>query len=96
MLTLKTGDKAPTFSAIDQNGNKVSLKDFIGKRLVLFFYPQAGTPTCTVEACNLRDHFSLLKKKGLVIVGVSPDEGKNIYDEQYSLYYRKIPRPKKH
>ena len=77
MLTLKTGDKAPTFSAIDQNGNKVSLKDFIGKRLVLFFYPQAGTPTCTVEVCNLRDHFSLLKKKGLVIVGVSPDEEKN-------------------
>ena len=73
MVTLKQNDKAPSFSGRDQNGNKVSLADFKGKKLILFFYPQAGTPTCTVEACNLRDNFSLLQKDGFEIVGVSPD-----------------------
>lgn len=73
MVTLKENDKAPSFSGRDQNGNKVSLADFKGKKLILFFYPQAGTPTCTVEACNLRDNFSLLRKDGFEIVGVSPD-----------------------
>lgn len=72
-ITLKAGDKAPEFSSIDQHGKPVSLSDFRGKKLILFFYPQSGTPTCTVESCNLRDHFSALRRKGFAVVGVSPD-----------------------
>lgn len=71
--TLNEGDKAPAFKAKDENGKTVSLKDFAGQKLVLYFYPQDDTPTCTVEACNFRDNFSLLKKKGYTILGVSPD-----------------------
>lgn len=74
MITLKAGDKAPAFSGIDQNGNKISLKDFKGKRLVLYFYPEDDTPTCTIQACNLRDHYALLKQQGFEVIGVSPDD----------------------
>ncbi|MBF4986210.1 redoxin domain-containing protein, partial [Nonlabens mediterrranea] len=56
MTTLKVGDKAPDFSVLNQDGNTVSLSDFKGKKLVLFFYPKASTPGCTAEACNLRDN----------------------------------------
>lgn len=73
-ITLKEGDKAPTFTAPDQNGNKVSLADFKGKKLVLYFYPEDDTPTCTIQACNLRDNYALLKQNGFEVVGVSPDE----------------------
>ncbi|MFM2337284.1 MAG: hypothetical protein RL115_477 [Bacteroidota bacterium] len=73
-IVLKEGDKAPAFIALDQNGNKVSLKDFKGKKLVLYFYPEDDTPTCTIQACNLRDNYTLLKQNGFEVVGVSPDE----------------------
>lgn len=73
MSILKEGDKAPAFSGLDQDGKKVSLSDFKGRKLVLYFYPADNTPTCTVQACNLRDHYSLLKKKGFEVLGVSPD-----------------------
>jgi len=72
--TLEEGMKAPAFSGIDENGNKVSLKDYIGKKLVIFFYPEDDTPVCTVQACNLRDNYALLKKDGFEVIGVSPDE----------------------
>jgi peroxiredoxin Q/BCP len=68
------GKKAPSFSGRDQNGNKVSLADFKGKTLILYFYPQDNTPTCTTQACNLRDNMSALSKKGYTVVGVSPDD----------------------
>ncbi|MBL7745718.1 MAG: thioredoxin-dependent thiol peroxidase [Chitinophagaceae bacterium] len=74
MVTLKEGDKAPMFAGTDQDGRKVSLADYKGKKLVLYFYSEAGSPTCTIESCNLRDNFSLLKKKGFEVVGVSPDD----------------------
>lgn len=74
MVVLKEGDKAPAFSGKDQNGKRISLADYKGKKLVLYFYPQDLTPTCTVQACNLRDNYSLLKRKGFEIVGVSPDD----------------------
>jgi thioredoxin-dependent peroxiredoxin len=74
MVILKEGDKAPAFTGKDANGKKISLKDFKGKKLVLYFYPQDMTPTCTVQACNLRDNFGLLRKKGIEVVGVSPDD----------------------
>lgn len=73
MVTLKEGDKAPAFEGLDQNGKKISLQDFKGKKLVLYFYSEAGSPTCTIESCNLRDNYALLKKNGYEILGVSPD-----------------------
>ena len=76
MITLTEGDKAPAFKSKDQNGKAISLSDFKGKKLALYFYPEDDTPTCTIEACNLRDNYSLLKKNGIVVLGVSPDDEK--------------------
>jgi thioredoxin-dependent peroxiredoxin len=76
MTTLQPGDKAPNFSALDEQGNTISLQDYKGKKLVVFFYPAANTPTCTVEACNLRDHYKTLAEKGYEILGVSADTAK--------------------
>lgn len=76
MNTLKAGDKAPNFSAFDQDGKLHKLSDYKGKKLVVFFYPQADTPTCTNEACNLRDNYSRLKSSGYELLGVSPDSQK--------------------
>jgi len=73
MITLREGDIAPDFSGEDQDGNRVSLSDFKGSKLVLYFYSEAGSPTCTIESCNLQDNFSLLTAKGFKVVGVSPD-----------------------
>jgi peroxiredoxin Q/BCP len=74
MVTLKEGDKAPTFSGNDQDGRKIALTDYKGKKLVLYFYSEAGSPTCTLESCNLRDNYSSLKKNGFEVLGVSPDD----------------------
>src|SRR5215469_7468242 len=90
MVVLKEGDKAPAFSGKDQDGNKVSLPDFKGKKLVLYFYPEADTPTCTIESCNLRDNYASLKKYGLEVVGVSPDEEKK--QKKFEIKY-KLPFP---
>jgi peroxiredoxin Q/BCP len=90
MITLKEGGKAPSFTSKDQDGNKVSLADFKGKRLVLYFYSEAGSPTCTIESCNLRDNYALLKKNGFDIVGVSPDEIK--VQKRFEIKY-KLPFP---
>lgn len=76
MKTLKAGDTVPNFSVNDQDGNLVSLSDFKGKKLVVFFYPAASTPTCTTEACNLRDHYAELQDAGYAILGVSADSEK--------------------
>ena len=76
MNTLKAGDKVPEFTATDQDGNAVSLSDYKGKKLVVFFYPKANTPGCTAEACNLRDHFRELQEAGYSLLGVSADSQK--------------------
>ena len=76
MNTLKAGDKVPEFSALDQDGNAVSLSDYKGKKLVVFFYPKASTPGCTAEACNLRDHYRELQDSGYSLLGVSADSQK--------------------
>lgn len=73
MTHLKEGDQAPDFSGPNQNGETISLSDFKGQKLVIFFYPKDNTPTCTEEACNLRDNYGLLKKNGYAVVGVSAD-----------------------
>jgi len=76
MTTLKIGEKAPQFKAFNQKGEKVSLNDFKDKKLVLFFYPKASTPGCTMEACNLRDNYQTFLENGYAILGVSADSAK--------------------
>ena len=74
MSILKSGDQAPDFKGVNQNGKKVSLDDFKGKKLVIYFYPKDLTPGCTNQACNLRDNYEGLKEKGFEILGVSADD----------------------
>ena len=70
---LKIGDRMPEFEVVDQDGNVVSSKDFIGKKTIVYFYPKDNTPGCTAEACNLRDNYEALKAQGYNVVGVSKD-----------------------
>ena len=97
MTHLQQGDKAPGFTAKDQNGKLVSLKDYKGQKVVLYFYPEDDTPTCTIEACNLRDNYSLLKEAGLVVLGVSPDESRKHkkFEEKYNLPFTLLEDPGK-
>jgi len=76
MMTLKIGDKAPEFEMNNQNGELIKLKDYSGKKVILFFYPKASTPGCTMEAKNLRDNYNDLKQKGYEVIGVSADSEK--------------------
>lgn len=76
MTSLKIGDKAPQFEAKDNAGNTVKLSDYVGKKLVLFFYPKASTPGCTKEACNLSDNYQTFVSKGYNVLGVSADSAK--------------------
>ncbi|HAK00482.1 MAG TPA: thioredoxin-dependent thiol peroxidase [Bacteroidales bacterium] len=87
MTPLKPGDKAPVFSEKDQNGNTISLSDFVGHKLVLYFYPKDSTPGCTAQACNLRDNYQTLLQKGYKVVGVSADSEKSHkkFIEKYNL-----------
>ncbi len=89
MKTLKAGDKAPNFNAKDQDGNTVSLADYKGKKLVVFFYPKADTPGCTAEACNLSDNYAELQKAGYEILGVSADAEKKQkkFQEKFKFPY---------
>jgi len=72
-MKLKIGDKAPAIEALDQNGNKISMDDYKGSKVILYFYPKDDTPGCTAEACNLRDNYNILLEKGFKIIGVSAD-----------------------
>ena len=91
MTTLKSGDKAPNFSVINQDEKIVSLSDFKGKKLVLFFYPKASTPGCTAEACNLNENYQKFLNQGYDVLGVSADSAKrqlnfkNKYEFAYDL-----------
>ena len=87
MAKLKIGDKAPDFKGVDQNNNSISLSDFIGKKVILYFYPKANTPGCTAQACNLRDNYDDLLKKGFKIIGVSADsvQKQNNFARKYQL-----------
>lgn len=92
MPNLKEGDKAPAIKAKDENGKETTLKQFRGKKLILYFYPKDDTPACTQEACNFRDNFSLLKEKGYEVVGVSPDssESHKTFIAKFKLPFRLI------
>mgnify|MGYP001095035454 CR=1 len=84
---LKIGDKAPDFSGIDHDGNPITLSDFKGSKLVLYFYPKDNTPGCTAEACDLRDNYNKFLKNGYKIVGISKDSEKShrSFIEKFSL-----------
>jgi peroxiredoxin Q/BCP len=92
MVTLTEGQKAPTFTGINQNGEKILLAQFKGQKVVLYFYPEDGTPTCTEQACNLRDNFSALKAAGIIVIGISPDaaEKHKKFETKYSLPFTLI------
>ncbi len=92
MVTLKEGDKAPAFTGTDQDGKKVSLTELKGKKVVLYFYPEDDTPTCTIQACNLRDNYGLLKQNGFEVIGISPDEAAKHkkFEAKFSLPFKLI------
>jgi peroxiredoxin Q/BCP len=89
MTTLKIGDKAPNFTALDQDGNSHSLSDYQGKKLVIFFYPKASTPGCTTEACNIRDNYERFQANNYTILGVSADKAasQKKFKEKYKFPY---------
>ena len=95
MAKLSIGDKAPSFSLSDQNDNIVSLSDFKGKKLLLYFYPKADTPGCTKQACSIRDKSQELKKLDLSAIGISPDEPSRQmkFDKKYNLEFLLLSDP---
>jgi thioredoxin-dependent peroxiredoxin len=92
-MNLKVGDIAPSIKAVDQNGNKISLEDFKGSKVILYFYPKDDTPGCTAEACNLRDNYDGLLSKGFKVIGVSADSAKSHqkFTGKYNLPFPLIP-----
>lgn len=92
MALLNEGDQAPAFTANDQNGKAVSLSDFKGKTVILYFYPKDDTPGCTAEACNYRDNYQSLAAKGFEVIGVSTDNEKSHkkFESKYSLPFTLI------
>lgn len=87
MINLKIGDKAPDFELNDQNGKKIKLSDFKGKRVILYFYPRDDTPGCTKEACNFRDNINTFKKFNAEVIGISNDDEKSHkkFSEKFNL-----------
>ncbi|HOW26847.1 MAG TPA: thioredoxin-dependent thiol peroxidase [Bacteroidales bacterium] len=93
MTTLKQGDTAPLFTATDQHGNQVTLENYRGKKVVLYFYPKDDTPGCTAEACNLRDNYHQLLSLGYQVIGVSTDPIKSHlkFSAKFNLPFPLIP-----
>ena len=92
MAVLKEGDPAPAIDAMDQNGQKITLEEFRGRKVVLYFYPKDNTPGCTAEACDLRDHYSRFIEQGFEVIGVSADSEKSHqkFITKYELPFRLI------
>lgn len=92
MATLKEGDKAPDFTAKDQNGKEVSLSNYKGKNVILYFYPKDDTPGCTAESCDFRDNYQSLTSQGFDVIGVSVDDEKSHkkFETKYSLPFTLI------
>ena len=95
MNTLKAGDKAPQFTLLDQHENSVSLNQFTGKKVLVYFYPKALTPGCTTQACGLRDSKSELDKLNVVVLGISPDLPKKLaqFEEKKALNFTLLSDP---
>ena len=89
---LKVGDKAPDFVALNEFGQSTSLSEFLGKKVILYFYPKDMTPGCTAESCNLGENYSLLQEKGFIVLGVSPDSSKSHqkFIDKYNLPFSLI------
>lgn len=94
---LEPGKKAPAFSGKTYDGQAIKLSDFAGQKVALYFYPKDDTPGCTKQACNLRDNYALLQKKGVVIIGVSPDDNTRHqkFSEKYELPFPLLPDPER-
>lgn len=94
---LAAGNKAPDFSLVDQNEKGFSLSSFAGKKLLLYFYPKASTPGCTVQACSLRDAYADLNELGVVVAGVSPDKPTALqkFADKFSLNFVLLADPEK-
>lgn len=92
---LKIGDRMPEFEVMDQNGKKVSSKDLIGKKTIIYFYPKDNTSGCTAEACNLRDNYKALTAKGYNVLGVSKDSvsSHKKFEEKYELPFTLLSDP---
>ena len=92
MSKLNIGDKAPEINSVDQNGNQISLDQYKGKKLVLYFYPKDMTPGCTAQSCNLSDNYTLLQKNGYDVIGVSCDSIKRHqkFIEKHSLPFNLV------
>ena len=97
MARLDVGTKAPLFTLKDQNGDKVSLKDYAGQRIVLYFYPADDTPGCTKEACQFNDEFAAFTKLGVLVFGVSPDGAQKhvAFRKKYGLKFPLLSDPEK-
>ncbi len=97
MALLEKGRAAPDFKAADQSGKEISIKQFKGKKIILYFYPKDDTPGCTSEACNLRDNYQELQDLGYVVIGVSPDNEKSHqkFSAKYNLPFYLVPDPEK-
>jgi len=95
MLELKRGDKAPDFELMDQSGQPVSLSDFKGRKVLVYFYPRADTPGCTKQACSVRDNAPRLTQAGIVTLGISPDkpEEQSRFDLKYNLGFKLLSDP---
>ena len=94
---LKTGDKAPKFTLMDKDGNEVSLSDFLGKRVVIYFYPKDNTPGCTKQACAFRDAFDGYKREDIVVIGISKDSiaSHKKFAEEYGLPFILLSDPER-
>lgn len=97
MTSLQIGDQAPDFTAQDQHGNTISLANYNGKKLILYFYPKDNTPGCNAEACNLRDNYQILLDKGFAILGVSADSlaAHQKFTDKFDLPFPLIPDTEK-
>ena len=97
MNTLQEGVKAPDFTGINHEGKEISLHQFKGKKIILYFYPKDNTPGCTAEACNLNDNIAVLTQKGFVVIGISPDspESHQKFIAKFNLQFLLIADPEK-
>lgn len=97
MNNIEIGKKAPEIVGIDQFGNKIKLSDYLGKKLIIFFYPKDNTPGCTAQACNLRDNYSILQKAGFEIIGISIDSeaSHQKFSDKHSLPFPLLPDTEK-
>jgi peroxiredoxin Q/BCP len=94
-MTLEKGNAAPAFTLADHDGKNVSLADFAGKKVLVYFYPKADTPGCTAQACSLRDFWGELKQAGVTVLGISPDSVANqkAFADKYELNFALLSDP---